>query len=151
MPHIAGNARDYPIEVFETRCPIRVSRYGILPDSGGAGAYRGGSGCYREYEILSDSYTNIWAERTKTPAWGIDGGADAKPATVRITTPGNTDTEVLKANQKALPVGSVLYVASGGGGGYGDPQARDPELVRADVDNRFISAETARNVYGVEC
>jgi N-methylhydantoinase B len=66
--------RDEPIKVVETKTPIKVRRYGFRPDSAGAGRWRGGHGLIREYEVGADTSLTAWFERSKTTAWGLEGG-----------------------------------------------------------------------------
>ena len=69
--------KDLPIEVLETRYPMRMTEYRIRPDSGGAGRFRGGHGVIREFAFdCEEAYVSLWWERSRTPAWGLAGGAD---------------------------------------------------------------------------
>jgi N-methylhydantoinase B len=146
--NVNGSFKDLPIEVFESKYPVRILSYGIRQDSGGAGKYRGGNGTYREYLIESDSALWLWFERSDTPAWGLFGGESGEPPNVLIQRPGEETLERLKANDVKVPKGSVIKSMTGGGGGYGPAAERDPEHVREDLLDGFISAEHARNVYG---
>jgi N-methylhydantoinase B len=149
--NVNGSLKDLPIEVFETKYPMRLRHYGFRADSGGHGQWRGGNGIVREYEIVCEKATmSLWFERSKTPGWGLFGGADATPPNV-VVNPGREDeTAMLKCSRFKLSQGDLVRTMSGGGGGFGDPRKRDAELVRADVRNRHITPETAREVYGVE-
>lgn len=147
--NVNGSFKDLPIEIFESKYPLRILRYGIRQDSGGDGQYRGGNGTLREYLVESDSALWLWFERSDTPAWGLLGGGSGKPPLVRIQRPGEEPLERLKANDIKLPAGTVITSTTGGGGGYGDPSARDPKHVREDILDGFISAEHAKQVYGV--
>lgn len=147
--NVNGSFKDLPIEIFESKYPLRILRYGIRQDSGGDGQYRGGNGTLREYLVESDSALWLWFERSDTPAWGLLGGGSGKPPLVRIQRPGEEPMERLKANDIKLPAGTVITSTTGGGGGYGDPSARDPKHVREDILDGFISAEHAKQVYGV--
>ena len=127
-----GDLKNIPVEVLESRYPIRVNRYSVWPDSGGRGKWRGGLGVLRDYEVLADDITvSTWFERTRTPAWGLFGGEDGAATNVTLTVDGET-IPLLKANQVPAPKGSMLHVATGGGGGYGVPEDRDPELATED-------------------
>ena len=115
----AGDLKNYPIEVIESRYPLRVHRYGLREGSGGAGRYRGGLGIVREYELLEDGIeVSLWLERSKLPAWGLFGGEDGVPTTGEVERDGVVET-VTKANAMRLPRGSRVRVMTGGGGGYG--------------------------------
>ncbi len=147
--NVNGSFRDYPIEVFEHRYPVRINRYGILPDSGGAGQHRGGNGSYREYELLNDANMSLWFERSRTTAWGLAGGKPGTAPVVRITQPELEPEEMFKTNAKSLKAGTIIYTQTGGGGGHGDPSKRSDTNVLSDLKNHYISEETARSVYGV--
>tara|TARA_R110000772_G_scaffold217948_3_gene328527 strand:- start:18526 stop:20208 length:1683 start_codon:yes stop_codon:yes gene_type:complete len=148
--NVNGSFKDLPIEIFESKYPLRILSYGIRQDSGGAGKYRGGNGTYREYLVESDASLWLWFERSDTPAWGLFGGGSGAPPTVLIQRPGQEILERLKANDIKMPAGTVIKSMTGGGGGYGDPRERDPRQVREDLLDGFISPEHASAVYGVD-
>ena len=128
-----GDLKNIPVEVLESRYPIRVHRYAVSPDSGGRGRWRGGCGVEREYEVLADGVTlSTWFERTTTPAWGLFGGEPGSTTEAVITVDGDSEP-VLKVNRYPAPKGSRLRVATGGGGGYGDPAERSEEDLRRDL------------------
>ncbi|WP_340556465.1 hydantoinase B/oxoprolinase family protein [Streptomyces sp. GSL17-111] len=146
--NVNGSLKDLPVEVLEARYPLRVTRYRIRPDSGGAGRWRGGNGVLREYEALADCTVSLWFERSVTPAWGLAGGRDAAPPEVVIN-PGRPDERrLLKCNGVGLRAGDVVRCLTGGGGGYGDPADRDPRAVRADVLDGQVSPAHAAAAYG---
>ncbi|MEV4568090.1 hydantoinase B/oxoprolinase family protein [Nonomuraea sp. NPDC049419] len=130
--NVNGSLRDMPIEVLETLFPVRVTRYEVRPDTGGAGRWRGGNGVVREYEFCGDTSLSLWFERSVTPAWGLAGGADGAPPRVTLNpgTPG--ERRMLKVNALPVKAGDVLRCESGGGGGYGPPEERAPEAVAED-------------------
>lgn len=148
--NVNGSFKDIPVEIFENKYPLRVLSYGIRQDSGGPGQYRGGNGTYREYLVEADSDLFLWFERSKTTAWGLFGGQDGLPPTVVIERPGEDLLETLKANGIKASNGTVIRSRTGGGGGYGNAFDREPEAVRQDVIDRFVSREHARTAYGVE-
>ncbi|MGH2616256.1 MAG: hydantoinase B/oxoprolinase family protein [Thermomicrobiales bacterium] len=145
--NVNGAFRDFPVEVWETKYPIEIVSYGIRPDSGGPGQWRGGCGLERVYRFETDASVFLWFERSRTPAWGLFGGEAACGPHNEIR--GSVSVEPLKAN--ALPVkrGDVMTLRTGGGGGFGDPLARDPELVRRDVRAGYLSRAVAERDYGV--
>jgi N-methylhydantoinase B len=147
--NVNGSLKDIPIEVLETRYPLRIREYRIRADSGGAGRWRGGNGVIREYEALCDCSISLWFERSRQPAWGLFGGEDATGPEVVIN-PGRPDERrMLKVNGAALKKGDVVRCATGGGGGFGDPVERAAEDVRADVLDRHITETTAMQRYGI--
>jgi N-methylhydantoinase B len=148
--NVNGSLKDLPIEVLETKFPMRLSHYGFRTDSGGAGRWRGGNGIVREYTIEADEATlYLWFERSRTPAWGLHGGGGATPPDVVINPGRDDERHMLKASRVMLRRGDVVRTMTGGGGGFGDPRVRDGQLVRADVRVGPVSAEAAREVYGV--
>ncbi|HEY4421731.1 MAG TPA: hydantoinase B/oxoprolinase family protein [Pseudonocardia sp.] len=148
--NVNGSLKDIPIEVLETRYPLRIREYRIRADSGGAGRWRGGNGVIREYEALCDCSISLWFERSRQPAWGLFGGEDATGPEVVIN-PGRADERrMLKVNGAPLKKGDVVRCATGGGGGFGDPVERAEADVRADVLDRHITLTTAMQRYGIE-
>ena len=149
--NVNGSLKDLTIEVLETKYPMRLTHYGFRADSGGPGKWRGGNGVIREYTIEGEeTLLFLWFERSKTPAWGIFGGRDATPPIV-ILNPGREDERrLLKCSRVKLRRGDVVRTTTGGGGGFGPVEERDPEHVRADVRNRHVTPGAAREVYGVE-
>jgi len=146
--NVNGSLKDMAIEVLETKYPVRLERYGFRTDSGGAGRWRGGTGVQRRYVLDADAELSLWFERSHTPAWGLLGGRDATPPDV-VVNPGRPDERhFLKCSRVPLKRGDVVLTQTGGGGGYGDPAQRDPEAVRLDVVDGFVSPQAARDVYG---
>jgi N-methylhydantoinase B len=149
--NVNGSLKDLPIEVFETKFPMRLTEYAFRADSGGAGRWRGGNGIVREYRVGCDELTlYLWFERSKTPGWGLFGGGDATPPIVVINPGRDDERRMLKASRVRLVRGDVIRTMTGGGGGFGDPAERDPEAVRADVRDGHVTATAAREIYGVE-
>lgn len=148
--NVNGSLKDLPIEVLETKFPMRMTHYGFRADSGGPGRWRGGNGVVREYTIdCEQAQLFLWFERSVTPAWGLSGGRDATPPVVVINPGREDERRMLKASRVGLRRGDVVRTMSGGGGGFGDPGERDPEQVRKDIDNRHVTTATADRVYGV--
>ncbi len=146
-----STARNNPVEVVESRVPsMRILRYGLRPDSGGAGKYRGGLGIERVYEFLTPAFVTFSLERKATPPWGLWGGKEGAVNAVEITSPDGSMRQVRKATQHPIAAGERVRIMSGGGGGWGPPSERDPEAVRQDVREGRVSADAARRDYGVE-
>ena len=147
---VNGDFKNMPVEALENRYPIRVLSYQMRPDSEGAGKRRGGFGGIRELQALADSSFACWLDRSKMPAWGIEGGQSAKPPIVTLN-PGKADEKKFnKITDLHIKKGDVIRIETGGGGGYGDPKDRDSEAVREDVENGLLSRERAKAVYGKE-
>jgi N-methylhydantoinase B len=146
-----STARNNPVEVVESRNgAIRILRYGLRQDSGGAGRYRGGLGIEREYEFLAPAFITFSLERKVTPPWGLAGGRDGAVNGVEITSPDGAVRQVRKATQHPIGAGERVRIMTGGGGGYGPAAARDPEAVRRDVREGYVSAAAARRDYGAD-
>ncbi len=137
-----------PVEVFETKYPVQIKRYGFRPDSGGPGEFRGGCGLYREYELGTDCNLYLWFERSRTPAWGLLGARDAAGPVVKVRSNGS-EQQMLKVNKMPCRAGDTLTVHTGGGGGYGDPLTRDSQAVLRDVLAGYVTREGAERDYGV--
>jgi N-methylhydantoinase B len=152
---IAGNTWNIPVEAVERRFPIRIERYGLCTDSGGAGVHRGGLGVRRDYRVLDHTAEiSVLGNRALVPPWGLDGGGDGGRADYLL----DADTEQArpvaprlrsKAAMVSVPPGTLVTQISAGGGGWGDPAARDPDRVAADVRAGYVSARAAREVYRV--
>lgn len=147
--NVNGAFKDLPVEVYESKFPVTLRRYGFRPDSGGPGSSRGGCGLYREYHLETDASASLWFERSVTTAWGLFGGKDGAGPGIKLTTDGATEDWVLKINVHPLPAGSVLRLETGGGGGFGNPLDRDPAKVREDVLDGYVTPEGAEREYGV--
>jgi N-methylhydantoinase B len=146
-----STARNNPVEVVESRIPsMRILKYGLRQDSGGAGKFRGGLGVERVYEFQADGFITFSLERKATPPWGLWGGGDGAYNQVEITSPDGSVRQVRKATQHPIATGERVKIMTGGGGGWGVPSERDPEAVRRDVREGYVSAEAARRDYGIE-
>jgi N-methylhydantoinase B len=145
-----STARNNPVEVVESRLPLlRILRYGLRQDSGGAGKFRGGLGIEREYEFLIPAFVTFSLERKATPPWGLAGGQAGAVNGVEITSPDGSVRHVRKATQHPIAAGERVRIMTGGGGGLGMATERDPEAVRRDVREGYVSAEAARRDYGI--
>lgn len=147
--NVNGAFKDYPVEVFEVKYPALVRGYGFRADTGGPGRFRGGCGLYRTIEVEPSVFLYLWFERSVTPGWGLFGGHAAVGPDV-VVNPGREDERhLLKVNGLELAPGTIVELRTGGGGGFGDPSARDPALVISDVIDGFVSVEAAEREYGV--
>jgi N-methylhydantoinase B len=152
---IVGNTWNVPVEVVESRFPLRIGRYELRQDSGGIGEFRGGLGVRREYEIITDeAELSIMGNRCKVPPWGLYGGGSGAPAAYTINC-GRTDERpaapefLSKGSMIFLGCGDVVCQMTAGGGGFGDPLRRDASAVLRDVGAGYVSREAAERDYGV--
>ena len=139
-------------ESIENEMPLLVDRCELRADSGGEGAQRGGLGLHREIRVLGEegSYS-VLSDRAAIPPFGVGGGTSSRSYRVAVRRNGSENVFPTPGKVTGHPVrrGDVVIMESAGGGGYGDPLERDPEAVRADVREGFVSAERARDGYGV--
>ena len=145
--HTASNL---PIEAMEMEFPMIADRLEYVPDSAGAGRFRGGMGIRKDYQMLVDSYVGTHSNRHKIPGPGLSGGVDGSLTRI-LQNPDGPETQTLPREGTFIPVQAqdVVTIISGGGGGYGDPLERDPDLVLNDVLNGKVTEEGARKDYGV--
>ena len=151
VPHMGANQSNVSIEMIEQDYPIRINEYGFVPDSAGAGEFRGGLALVREYEVLSDdTVLNVRSDKRDYPPHGLFGGKEGKPSK-NILNPGRTERllPVLMTEVEKLNAGDVFRHEMAGGGGYGSPWIRNPEHVLKDVIEEKVSIEAAREDYGV--
>ncbi len=140
--------RNNPIEVLEVKGPMLIDEYGYRPDSGGPGTHRGGVGIVRAYRFLAPTNAIVINYKTKTAPWALGGGREGEKNTVLVQR-GTPEEREVHVSDNAFAAGGTIVNYTGGGGGWGDPFARDPERVAEDVRQGFVSAERARRDYGV--
>src|SRR5207249_4338444 len=143
-----------PIEVIApagtvVESPILIERCGYVPDPGGPGTFRGGLALVRQYRFLAREATvQPRTDRRPHLPYGLAGGHPGTPS-ANLLDPGTPDERVLPAKCTiSVQHGDVFRHVLGGAGGWGDPRARDPELVRRDVMEEKITPEYALRHYG---
>jgi len=148
--HVVPDSKNLPAEFTETRFPLRVERLALATDSGGPGYRRGGLGYLKEFRVLRDSSFLCVADRAILSCWGLRGGKASAPFRVTID-PGGANERVLPGlvDDEPIPAGTLVRVETTGGGGWGDPLEREPELVALDVLQGKVSARSAREDYGI--
>jgi N-methylhydantoinase B len=148
--HIVPDSKNLPVEFTETRFPLIIERLALATDSGGAGARRGGLGYLKEFRVLRDSAFLCVADRAILSCWGLRGGKAGAPFRVTVD-PGGPNERVLPGLVDDWPIraGTLVRVETTGGGGWGDPLEREPEMVALDVRDGKVSAQAAREAYGV--
>jgi N-methylhydantoinase B len=146
----AGNAGHVPIEADEMENPLLFERYELVPDTGGAGKYRGGNGFCRVFRVLADQASIcLCADRHVSRPQGLFGGRPGTSA-VYVLDPGSPKARRLSSKTPyiALEPGTLVWLQSAGGGGYGDPATRDPALIAADIRDGYVTAAFAAEQYG---
>jgi N-methylhydantoinase B len=143
------NMSNTPVEVLEAQHPIRIEEYALIPDSCGAGRWRGGLGLRRTYRLLNpEASLQLRSDRMKFLPYGLGGGKPAR-ATRNILNPDGEARVMPGKFSTTLRAGDVVRHEQAGGGGFGDPFTRDPERVAADVRDEKITLEYARREHGV--
>jgi N-methylhydantoinase B len=137
------------VEVNEHSYPILVERYALIPESAGPGKWRGGHGIQKDIRILGgEAQLMNLGERHRIGPPGLLGGRPGRKAETVINPDGEAETIHSKGKYR-LRDGDVVSHRLSGGGGYGNPLERDPDLVSADVTAGLLSVEGARREYGV--
>lgn len=151
VAHVGANQSNVPIEMIEAEYPIRIEQYALVPDSGGAGRYRGGLSMVRDYRLLAEAATlTVRSDKRRFPPYGLHGGKSGMPSLNVV----NPDREarvlpVLLTTPYPLKKGDLFRHRLAGGGGYGEPFERDPALVLRDVEQGRVTLDHARQAYGV--
>lgn len=148
--HVVPDSQNLPAEFVESRFPLRIERLGLAPDSGGPGTHRGGLGYRKEIRSLTGGSFMSIADRSILSCWGLNGGQAGTPFRVTVDPAGPNERELegLCDNEPIAP-GEVIRIETTGGGGWGDPLARDPEAVRLDVVQGKVTTAAAERDYGV--
>ena len=146
-----SNTMNTPIEVLEMAFPVRVERYEINPDSGGAGRFRGGCGARRVWRMLAgaDATGALCMERMTSPPFGLCGGHAGAAAVVTLTTADGGTRHLPSKGAFAAPAGCVIDMITPGSGGFGPPAERDPHAIGRDLLDGYVSEAAAERDYGV--
>jgi N-methylhydantoinase B len=144
------NTQNAPVEEVETCYPVLTLRYGLRPDSEGAGTFRGGLGVYRDYTFRDhEAVFTVLADRRVFAPHGLLGGQDGSAARYTVRGPDGSVRELKSKTTFKVRPGEVVTYETCGGGGYGDPLERDPHAVLRDVIEEKVSVQRAAEVYGV--
>jgi N-methylhydantoinase B len=146
-----SNARIAPVEIIESEFSVRLRRFELIPDSGGAGKFRGGLGFVREYEILDqEARFSLRSTKHTVAPKGIEGGFAGRTGRCALN-PNSEKENILPSRYSDLTLhpGDVIRLETPGGGGLGNSLERDALKVLSDVRNGYLSEEKAREIYGV--
>jgi N-methylhydantoinase B len=145
-----GDVRNAPIENIELKCPVIVEERVLRQDSGGAGKFRGGLGLDSRVSNLVEGRWNLMQTgRRNCPPWGLWGGRSGGASDYLLRLPEQSEWQSVDVALHPVPNNSGVIIRTAGGGGWGNPLERDPQKVRMDVLEGFVSLEAARNQYGV--
>ncbi len=143
--------KNTPVEINEAEVPIKITHYGLEPDSGGPGKYRGGMATSMRF-VAQAPNTRVTArnrDRTRFTSWGMLGGRAGSNS--RFLLNAGTADEVNLGNTDILVIGpgDDVWTSCGGAGGWGDPFERDPDAVALDVRRGLVTSLSAERDYGV--
>lgn len=148
-----GDLPNAPVEITETRYPVRVERLALTPEVAGVGRFRGGMGVTKDYRLLANGVClSFITENTNDPtSIGVNGGSNGKPGFM-IVDPDSVNPTVVRKRVPAMgpyKAGTSIRTTTGGGGGWGPARERDPERVLEDVRNGFLRPQEAEETYAV--
>jgi N-methylhydantoinase B len=144
-----ANMASQSVEVTEAENPMQILSYEFLPDRAGAGKFRGGTPYRRDYRFLEEEgVLQVRSDRRRFRPYGLYGGWPGQPSW-NFMNPETDNRELPSKLTMEIRRGEVFRHELAGGGGWGDPLERDPELVLKDVRNELLSPEKAKADYGV--
>jgi N-methylhydantoinase B len=145
------SVENVPIEIQEAQYPVMIERFEMMCDSGGAGRTRGGVSLRKDVRILADGteLSNL-TDRQRFAPYGLAGGEPGRLGETLLN-PGRPEERRLESKGAyVLREGDLVSFRCSGSGGFGPPSERDPELVRRDVAEGFVSRHAARQIYGLD-
>ena len=146
-----GETYNCPAEINEARNGLYVDCLKLNMEPGGEGQYTGGRGIVMDYRVRADNgFLTAGYTRSRFPAWSVDGGHEGSPNYVEYRPREGEPQRFAFVSGLTTQRDDVIRVVTGNGAGLGDPKKRDPEAVRRDVKNGYISAERAAEIYGVK-
>lgn len=145
----ASLAANIPVEVAEAEFPILVERYGLVPDSGGAGEHRGGLAVERVWRCLTpDTSLIVRSDRSAHAPYGLQGGAPGALSSNVLVHPDGSEEVLPSMFSITIGEGDVYVHRTAGGGGWGEPGRRDPQRVGDDVADGKVTPDAAERDYG---
>jgi N-methylhydantoinase B len=135
-----SNLHITPIEILEAEFPCRITRFDLVPDSGGAGEWRGGLSMRREYELLADATVIRRFDKSRFPPQGLAGGGPGGRSRFVVRLGAPDESEAPASGRYEMKAGERFLVQSAGGGGYGDPHKRERAAIDCDIAEGYVSA-----------
>src|SRR5262249_49661001 len=135
-----SNLHTTPREVLESEFPCRITRFDLVPGSGGAGQWRGGLAVRREYELLENATVIRRFNKTRFPPKGVAGGKDGTRARFVVRLGSKDEFETPASARVEMAAGERFLLQSAGGGGFGDPAERDVAAVASDIAEGYVTA-----------
>ncbi len=146
-----GDTHNSPCEQTEAKFPLVIERFALIPDSGGAGKFRGGLGIERVLRTEAPLLVNCQVDRVQCKPWGLAGGHEASGNELALRHRGKWSEDYANAKMifELKGGGDAYRVRSGGGGGYGPPHERAVAAVANDVRQGYVTRDAAAEIYGV--
>lgn len=142
------NNASIPMEMIESDMPLSFTRYGLLPDSGGAGRHRGGLGLVREWRIDAERATfTAQMDRFRFRPYGLQGGKPGAAGRLTLIRDGKETPLHSKVGNMPLKKGDIIRLETSGGGGHGNPNERARDAVRQDLEQGYVTAGAAQDLY----
>ena len=142
--------KNTPTEMIEHEYPVRVWSYELLPDSGGAGKFRGALGLARDVEVMTDGVVfSRYGDRQKNVVPGAEGGGHGKPGRF-VLNPGREDAPLKSKGVDLLKKGDIVRIETPGGGGFGPVSERSDAALAADLRDGKITEGFIRTEFGEE-
>ena len=149
ITNASQNLSNMPVEVLEAEHPVRVEDYAFVPDSCGAGRWRGGLGIRRSYRILApEALLQLRSDRVAFRPYGLDGGEAGGASRNTIELDGNVQPIPAKVTM-SVPRGALIVHEQAGAGGYGDPLQRPTRFILEDIKDGKITPAFAKDRHGV--
>lgn len=143
-----GETYNCPAEINEARNGLIVDRMELNMEPGGEGKYTGGRGIRMDYRLRGDDgFLTAGYTRSKIPAWPADGGRQGSSNYIEVIRTDGSAEKYAFVSGLTTNKDDIIRVVTGNGGGFGDPKDRDPEAIRQDIKNGFISVERAKEIY----
>lgn len=140
------NNASIPIEMIESDMPLSFTRYGLLPDTGGAGKHCGGLGLVREWRIDAERATfTAQMDRFRFRPYGLQGGKPGAVGRLTLLRDGKETALHSKVGNMPLRKGDIIRLETSGGGGHGDPKERARDAVRRDLEQGYVTAGAAQD------
>lgn len=146
-----GETYNTPAEISEARNGLYVDCMALNEAPGGEGQYTGGRGLILEYRIRTENgFLTAGYTRSKIKPWSLEKGLEGSGNFVEVIKADGTEEGYSFVSGLGLTTDDVVRVITSSGAGYGDPKRRDPDLVRSDIQNGFVTQARAQDVYGVQ-
>jgi N-methylhydantoinase B len=142
-----SNLHTTPIEILESEFPCRITRFTLVPDSGGPGEWRGGLAMQREYELLEAATVVRRFNKTRFPPQGIAGGRPGVRARFVVKVGTRAEFETKASAKVEMAAGERFLLQSAGGGGYGNPRRRDAAALAHDLAEGYVTPKSAKHDY----